>query len=155
MTEQQRPELREQLNEMAINARNELIVQAATLFMLGQKVMHLGLGAMALSKDEAAELVTRMIERGEIAEADIQKNVNEMVERVRARGEASDAELQDFAQKATVVLKENVRTILEQVHLPGGASVDALLKQTLGGQSKASDAPPAVEPAEKPEQRKA
>jgi polyhydroxyalkanoate synthesis regulator phasin len=136
MTEEQnRPNMSEQLNEMWINARNEVIVQAATLFMLGQKAVHLGLGAVALGKDEMAELLTRMVERGEIAEADIQKNVNEVVERIRARGEAGDAELQEFSQKATVVLRENIRTILEQLRLPGGVSVEELVKQTMSEQS--------------------
>jgi polyhydroxyalkanoate synthesis regulator phasin len=136
--EQERPNPTEQLNEMLINARNELIVQAANLFMLGQKAVHLGLGAAALTKDEVSELLTRMVERGEIAEADIQKNVDVLVERVRARGESTDAELQEFAQKATVVLKENLRTILEQIKLPGGQSVEEVVRQTMGGQSSAS-----------------
>ncbi len=130
MSDTQQPDMREQLNEMMLNARNEAIVQAANLFMLGQKAVHLGLGAVALTKDEASELLTRMVERGEIAEGDIQKNVNTLVERVRARGEASDAEIQEFAQKATVVLKENVRTILATV--PGGQNIEGALRQAMG-----------------------
>jgi polyhydroxyalkanoate synthesis regulator phasin len=112
--EQERPNPSEQLNEMLLNARNELIIQAANLFMFGQKAVHLGLGAAALTKDEIGELLTRMIERGEIAESDIQKNVDAVVERVRARGEATDAELQEFAQKATVVLKKTCAPSLPQ-----------------------------------------
>ncbi len=140
--EQERPNPTEQLNEMMINVRNELIVQAANLFMLGQKAVHLGLGAAALTKDEISELLTRMVERGEIAETDIQKNVDALVERIRARGEATDAELQEFAQKATVALKENLRTILEQLKLPGGQSVEEVVRRSMSGQSGASaDAP--------------
>ncbi|MCS6826370.1 MAG: hypothetical protein NZ553_07135 [Caldilinea sp.] len=131
MTEEQnRSLLPEQLNEMLLNLRNEAIVQAANLILMGQKALHLGIGALALTKDEISELLTRMIERGEIAEADIQKTVNELVERLRARGQATDAELQEFAQKATVVLRENLRTILEQVKLPGGTTLEDLLKQS-------------------------
>lgn len=136
MSETPQPDMREQLNEMMINVRNEAIVQAANLFMLGQRAMHLGLGAVALTKDEAVELLTRMIERGEIAEGDIQKNVNELVERIRARGEATDAELQEFAQKATVVLKENVHTILANV--PGGQTIEDAVRQAMGGKSDAT-----------------
>ncbi len=136
MAEEQQPDMREQLNEMMINARNEAIMQAANLVMLGQKAVHLGLGAAALTKDEATALLTRMVERGEIAEGDIQKNVNVLVERVRARGEASDAEIQEFAQKATVVLKENVRTILATV--PGGQNIEGALQQAMGEKSSAS-----------------
>lgn len=148
--EQERPNPTEQLNEMLLNVRNELIVQAANLVMFGQKAVHLGLGAAALTKDEISELLTRMVERGEIAEADIQKNVDALVERVRARGEATDAELQEFAQKATVVLKENLRTILDQVKLPGGQSVEEVVRQTLGGQGSASADAPKASPTDTP-----
>jgi polyhydroxyalkanoate synthesis regulator phasin len=103
--------------------------------MFGQKAVHLGLGAAALTKDEIGELLTRMIERGEIAESDIQKNVDAVVERVRARGEATDAELQEFAQKATVVLKENLRTILATI--PGGQNIEGTVQQAIGGKSDA------------------
>jgi len=146
MTEEQnRSLLPEQLNEKLINLRNEAIVQAANLIMMGQKALHLSIGAVALTKDEVSELLTRMVERGEIAEADIQKTVNELVERIRARGQATDAELQEFAQKATVVLRENLRTLLEQVKLPGGANLEELLK-TLGGQRDESSQPPTNQP---------
>lgn len=149
--EQGRPNASEQLNELLINARNEMIVQAASLFMLGQKVVHLSLGAAALTKDEISELLTRMIERGEIAESDVQKNVNALVERVRARGESTDAELQEFAQKATVVLKENLRTILDQMKLPGGQSVESVVRQTMAGQGGAATSTPTSAPTDKPE----
>jgi polyhydroxyalkanoate synthesis regulator phasin len=138
--EQERPNPAEQVNEMLINARNELIVQAANLFMVGQKAVHLGLGAAALTKDEVSELLTRMVERGEIAESDIQKNVDALVERVRTRGEATDAELQEFAQKATVVLKENVHTILAT--MPGGQNIEGAVRQAMGGKSAASSEAP-------------
>lgn len=148
--EQNRSLIPEQLNELLVNARNEAIVQAANLIMMGQKALHLGIGAVALTKDEVTELLTRMIERGEIAESDIQKNVNDLVERVRARGQATDAELQEFAQKATVVLKENLRTILEQLKLPGGQSVEEIVRQTMGGQSDASTDAPNASPTNTP-----
>lgn len=135
MSEEQ-PTMRDQFNELMINARNEMIVQAANLYMFGQQVMHLGIGALALGKDELADLATRMVERGEIAEADIQQNVNVIVERIRARGEANDAELKAMAEKATLVLKENIRTILEQLHLPGGERIEALLKTPTDGEDE-------------------
>ena len=144
MSDTQQPDMREQLNEMMLNARNEAIVQAANLCMLGQKAVHLGLGAAALTKDEAVALLTRMVERGEIAEGDIQKNVNDLVERVRTRGEATDAELQEFAQKATVVLKENVRTILATV--PGGQTIEDAVRQATGGKSSSASAPSTDKP---------
>lgn len=143
--EQNRSLLPEQLNEKLINLRNEAIVQAANLIIMGQKALHLGIGVVALTKDEVSELLTRMVERGEVAEADIQKTVNELVERIRARGQATDAELQEFAQKATVVLQENLRTLLEQVKLPGGANLEELLK-TVGGQRNEASQPPADKP---------
>lgn len=146
MTEEQnRSLLPEQLNEKLLDLRNEAIVQVANFILMGQKALHLSIGAVALTKDEVSELLTRLIERGKVAEADIQKTVNKVVDRIRARGQATDAELQEFAQKATVVLQENLRTLLEQVKLPGGASLEELLK-TVGGQRDESSQPPTDQP---------
>lgn len=128
-----KPDLREQVDEMLLNARNEMIVQAANLYILGQQAMRLGLGAAAMSKDELTEIMTRMIERGEIAEGDIQQNVDAVIERIRKRAEESDATREEFTQKATVALKANVRTLLELLRLPGGTTIDEIVTRMPDG----------------------
>jgi len=128
-----KPDLREQFDEMLLNARNEMIVQAANAVMLGQQAMRLGLGAAAMGKDELSEIATRMIERGEIAEGDIQQNVDAVIERIRKRAENSDAAREEFTEKATVALKANVRTLLELLRLPGGTTIDEVVSRMPDG----------------------
>ena len=128
-----KPDLREQIDEMLLNARNEMIVQAANAVMLGQQAMRLGLGAAAMGKDELTEIATRMIERGEIAEGDIQQNVDAVIERIRKRAENSDAAREEFTEKATVALKANVRTLLELLRLPGGTTIDEVVSRMPDG----------------------
>src|SRR5690606_10200380 len=113
--------------------RNELIVQAANAVMFGQQAMRLGLGAAAMGKDELTEIATRMIERGEIAEGDIQQNVDAVIERVRKRAEESDAAREEFTEKASVALKANVRTLLELLRLPGGTTIDEIVSRMPDG----------------------
>ena len=128
-----KPDLREQFDEMLLNARNEMIVQAANAVMLGQQAMRLGLGAAAMGKDELSEIATRMIERGEIAEGDIQQNVDAVIGRIRKRAENSDATREEFTEKATVALKANVRTLLELLRLPGGTTIDEVVSRMPDG----------------------
>lgn len=128
-----KPDLREQFDEMLLNARNEMIVQAANAVMLGQQAMRLGLGAAAMGKDELSEIATRMIERGEIAEGDIQQNVDAVIGRIRKRAENSDAAREEFTEKATVALKANVRTLLELLRLPGGTTIDEVVSRMPDG----------------------
>ena len=101
--------------------------------MLGQQAMRLGLGAAAMGKDELSEIATRMIERGEIAEGDIQQNVDAVIERIRKRAENSDAAREEFTEKATVALKANVRTLLELLRLPGGTTIDEVVSRMPDG----------------------
>lgn len=74
-----------------------------------------------------------MIERGEIAEGDIQQNVDAVIERIRKRAENSDAAREEFTEKATVALKANVRTLLELLRLPGGTTIDEVVSRMPDG----------------------
>ncbi len=123
------PDIRSQIDEMLLNARNEMIVQAANAYLFGQQAMRLGLGAAAMGKDELAEIATRMIERGEIAESDIQQNVHALLEQIQKHAVESDAVREEFTQKATVALKANVRTLLELLRLPGGTTIDEIVSR--------------------------
>ncbi len=57
-----------------IDVRNEVIVQSANLYLAVRKVLLSSLGAMSLTADETNEFLNRLVERGEIAEADAQSS---------------------------------------------------------------------------------
>ena len=62
--------LPDQAKDALIDARNELIVQSANLYLVVRKALLASLGTVALTADEAGELFSRLVERGEIAEND-------------------------------------------------------------------------------------
>jgi len=62
-----------------------------TLFQTARKVLLASVGAMALAQDEIEEFVNRLVERGEIAETDGRKLMQEIKERRKANmGRAED-----------------------------------------------------------------
>ena len=76
-----------QAKEAMVDVRNELIVQSANLYLMVRKVLLASIGGVALTADEMGELFTRLVERGEIAEADAQKIVTDLRTQGRQREE--------------------------------------------------------------------
>ena len=110
--------IQDQVNDMVIDVRNEVIVQSANLYLLVRRVLLASIGAMALSAEEVSELLARLAERGEIAEADMQKLLAE----IRAASRKREAELTkaraELTHKAEAALEDSVETILERLHGP-------------------------------------
>jgi poly(hydroxyalkanoate) granule-associated protein len=84
-----------------------------------RKVLLAGIGAMALAQDEVAELVARLVERGELAEADGRKVVKEALERRKALFE-------EKTQRAERALDRRLETVLRRMNLATREEVAAL-----------------------------
>lgn len=119
MADEESRDLRQQVDEVIVNARNEVIVQAATLFMAGQQIFRTGLGLAALGVDETRVLLQQATERGEIAEEDVRKSVTELRQRAHEQAEALDKTRVDMTEKASIALNDSVATILKQFKPPG------------------------------------
>ncbi|MBW7882947.1 MAG: phasin family protein [Caldilineaceae bacterium] len=132
MADEQGQMLRDQLGELWINVRNELIVQAANAYIYGRQAMLAGLGALALGKDELEAILTRLVERGEIAESDMQQVIEHYLKELRGEAREADSARASMTVKAAIALQENVRTILEKFRLPGGISVEELVRREAG-----------------------
>jgi poly(hydroxyalkanoate) granule-associated protein len=79
------------------------------------KVLLAGIGAVALAQEEVEEFVGKLIERGEIAEADGRKMMNDVMERRRKQ-----------AKKAEDVFDKRVEEILNRLSIPSKAEIEAL-----------------------------
>ena len=79
--------LPDQAKEAVVDVRNELIVQSANLYLMVRKVLLASIGSVALTADEVGDVFTRLVERGEIAEADAQKIVADLRTQGRKREE--------------------------------------------------------------------
>ena len=121
--------IQDQVNDMVIDVRNEVIVQSANLYLLVRRVLLASIGAMALSAEEVSELLARLAERGEIAEADMQKLLAE----IRAASRKREAELtkarDELTSKAEVALEDSVETILQRLNVPKKVELEELSRK--------------------------
>ncbi len=142
--------VQDQIKETVIDVRNEAIVQSANLYILARKVLLAGMGAVALTLEEAQEFVEKLVERGEIAETDAQK----LMQDLRKRAQRSEKEATKVAKKAEKTtkgavkkaegvlegaLEETVEGVLKGLNVPSKSDVDALSKK-IGDLSRKVDA---------------
>ena len=78
-----------------------------------------GIGAVVLAQEEVEELVGKLVERGEIAEADARKMIKDTVERRRKQ-------VTEEAKKTEDVLDQRVEDILARMNIPTKDEVEAL-----------------------------
>jgi polyhydroxyalkanoate synthesis regulator phasin len=109
--------LREQVDEVLINVRNEAIVQAANLYLFGRQALRAGIGLGVLTLEAAQELLQRAVERGEIAEADAQAMLARMQEERLAKVDHTEEGKRSLTDRATVALADSTATILKALHL--------------------------------------
>ncbi len=129
MAKEEKKGIGDQAKDAVIDVRNELIVQSANLYIMVRKVLLSSLGAVVLTMDEANELLARMVERGEVAEGDLQKMLGEL----RAQRERSEAEAvktrDDLTQKASNTLEDSVETILTRLNVPNKSDIEDLSRK--------------------------
>lgn len=106
-----------------------------------RKVLQAGVGAFALTKDEVEDFVSKLVERGEIAEQDGRRLVREVL--ARRRGDAEDAatkvqeetrsrfgEIQDETKqqiaKAETMIDQRIEGILGRLNIPTKHDIDLL-----------------------------
>jgi hypothetical protein len=82
MSEEQKKSPRQQLDDALVDARNEVIVQATNAFLLGRQVVLTGVGMAFLGVDQVQALLKQAVERGEVAESDVQQTVEELRHRL-------------------------------------------------------------------------
>ncbi|MFZ1771753.1 MAG: phasin family protein, partial [Caldilinea sp.] len=129
MAKEEQKRIGEQAKDAVVDVRNELIVQSANLYILMRKVLLSSLGAVALTMEEANELLAKLVERGEIAEADLQK----MIDELRAQRERSEAEAtktrDELTKKASNTLEGSVETILTRLNVPNKSDIEELSRK--------------------------
>ena len=80
-----------------------------------RKVLLAGIGAVALAQDEAQDLVDRLVERGEIAEADGKKLMGDLRARRKRKTRSVEEELD-----------HRVAEVLDRMNIPTKAEIQAL-----------------------------
>ena len=83
-----------------------------------RKILLASIGAIALAQDEIENFISKLIERGEIAEKDGKKLLQEVMEKRRKSTEKAEDE---FNRK--------IEDILDRMNVPSKADIDALSEQ--------------------------
>ena len=83
-----------------------------------RNVLLASIGAVALAQEEIEDFVNRLIERGEIAEKDGKKLVNEIMEK-RKKG----------SYKAEDEVNKRVDSVLQRMNVPTKSDIDSLSKK--------------------------
>lgn len=90
-----------------------------TIFQTARKVLLASVGAMALAQDEIEDFVNRLIERGEIAETDGRKLMQEIKERRKANmGKAEDlfsSRMDSMIKRLNIPTKADIETLSEKI----------------------------------------
>ena len=129
MATEEKKGIGDQARDAVIDVRNELIVQSANLYIAVRRVLLSSLGAVALTMDEANEVLNKLVERGEVAEADLQKMIGDLrAQRDRSEAEAAKAR-EDFTKKASSTLEESVETILTRLNVPNKSDIEELSRK--------------------------
>lgn len=84
-------------------------------FEATRKVILAGIGAVALAQEEVEKFINQLIERGEIAEKDGKKLIQEVMDK-RKRG----------AEKAEDEVNKRVEAVLDRMSVPSKADIEAL-----------------------------
>lgn len=95
-----------------------------------RRVLMAGVGVVALTKDEIEDFVTKLIERGEIAEQDGVRLVRDVLHRRREDvGEMAD-KMQEETEKqfsrAESMLDQRIESILGRLNVPSKLDIDML-----------------------------
>jgi poly(hydroxyalkanoate) granule-associated protein len=129
MATQDEKTIPDQAKEAMVDVRNELIVQSANLYLMVRKVLLASIGGVALTADEAGELFTRLVERGEIAETDAQKIVSDLRTQGRKREEEANKARGEINKKAGIALEDSVETILNRLNVPNKNEIEELSRK--------------------------
>jgi poly(hydroxyalkanoate) granule-associated protein len=101
------------IKKMAEEAVEEM--ERTPLFEMARKVLLASIGAVALAQEEVEEFVSKLVERGEIAEKDGKKLVREMMEKRKKE-----------AKKAEDELDKRLEELMGRMNVPSKGDIDAL-----------------------------
>ncbi len=118
--------------EIEVNVRQideENGSSATPLNEILRRLMLAGIGAVALTRDEVESFINRLVERGELAQKDGEKLMNEVKERFRQQrpqAEAAEAEAQTQVNNIGEQLENSLEQFLNRLNVPSKRDIDEL-----------------------------
>jgi poly(hydroxyalkanoate) granule-associated protein len=99
---------------------------SAQMFEVVRKLILAGVGALALSRDEAEEFINRLVDRGELAQKDAQHLIDETVERFRKTAQPQTNQLQSGVTTISTQIETNLEQFLNRLNIPSKRDIDDL-----------------------------
>ena len=118
--------IQEQVVERAVDVRNELITQSANAFLMARRALLASLGVVACSLEDGNQFIDKFVERGEAAESDIYKMLNDLRSSGQAGEEKASESRKSMAAKASMALEDSVEQILNRFNVPTRGDIEAL-----------------------------
>ena len=87
-----------------------------------RKVVLAGVGAVAMSRDETEQLVSKLVERGELAQKDAEKLLRDVQSRLRP----GRADVQEQAEKVTTRAQQGMEDFLNRLNIPSKRDIEDL-----------------------------
>ena len=100
-------------------------VQKSSLMEAVHKVLLAGIGAAALAQEEIEDFVNRLVERGEIAEADGKKMMKDVLEK-RKQMVKMPAKPSVQPKKITSDIEKRIEDLMAKMNIPTKDEIDAL-----------------------------
>jgi poly(hydroxyalkanoate) granule-associated protein len=114
---------------MAVDVRNEVVTQSASVFLMARRALLASLGAVALTLEEGNLFIDRLIERGEVAEADIQKLISDLRSQTHEQEEKAQQARKSMGEKAGAALEESLDVILSRLNVPTKSDIEELSRK--------------------------
>lgn len=92
---------------------------------VAHRVLLAGIGAVALAQDEIEDFVNRLVERGEIAEADGKKMLKDVLEKRKSVLEKT-AEWAEAPKRAADEVEKRVEDVLARMNIPSKDEIETL-----------------------------
>jgi len=101
-------------------------VQKSSLMEAVHKVLLAGIGAAALAQEEIEDFVNRLIERGEIAEADGRKMMKDVLEKRKQMVKKAPAMPSVQPKKISSDIEKRIEDVMAKLNIPTKDEIDAL-----------------------------
>jgi poly(hydroxyalkanoate) granule-associated protein len=91
-----------------------------------RRMLLASIGAVAMTADEAEQFIQRLVERGELAQKDGEKLINEMMARFRQKPQEAEAKAQAKADDFGSKMESSVEQFLNRLNVPSKRDIDEL-----------------------------
>jgi len=99
----------------AVKTVEEVVEERSPLFEAARKVLLAGMGAVALTQEEADKFVKKLVERGEIAEKDARKLLREVQDKRKKGASELDKRLEEALDRLSVPTKADIEALGEKI----------------------------------------